>query len=425
MKTIAYIYIDPLLDKPSTGEIEAEYIYQDIGNRQQLEQLLLDCQSDPPQRLLVGSLVELGDSLSQIGDRLSQLEALGIEVIAVAQDYQTSQTNSNLTKLLTIVNTNLNSRRLRQGHARNRIKTLPPPGKAPYGYRRGQDRYVVDRSTAPVVKDFFEHFLLYGCLRQGVRYLEKKYGKKIAVSTARHWLTSPIYRGNLGSSQGEIILNTHTPILSGDEAAQIDRLLKRNLLLPPRSASASRSLAGLVTCQECQHKMTVTKVNQYLKKTEYLYLRSVSCPRQPKCKAIAYDQILAATIERICLDLPQAVSTLETVGLAQLKASLNAEIQQKQDIITQIPALETQGIFDQETATTRIYQLKTEIATLEGKIAQLPPINLQAIAQTVSIPQFWSDLSETERRFYFREFIRQIQLHRFDSQWRLELLFIF
>ncbi|TVQ46185.1 MAG: recombinase family protein [Gloeocapsa sp. DLM2.Bin57] len=425
MLTIAYIYIDPLLDTSPREEIAAEYIYQDIGNREQLKQLCLDCQSQPPQRLLLRSLVELGDSLSEISDRLVQLESLGIEVIGLAEDYQTSTLKSNLSQILSRINTQLNSRNLRRGHANKRIKTLPPPGKAPYGYRRGQDRYLVDRATAPVVKDFFEHFLLYGCLRKSQRYLEKKYAKKIAVSTARNWLINPVYRGNLGSSTGEIMLNTHTPILSKEEAAQIDRLLKRNRSLPPRSASASRSLAGLVVCQECQHTLNITKVTKAKQKTEYLYLRTRDCPKSPKCGAIAYDQVLTATIERICLDLPQAVSTRQTVGLEDFKTTLKAEIKQKQDIIAQIPQLETQGIFDSQTATRRIYQLKTEIATLEGKIAQLPPINLIAIAPTISLPQFWLDLSEAERRFYFREFIREIQLYRCDSQWKLELLFLF
>ncbi|ELS00105.1 recombinase family protein [Gloeocapsa sp. PCC 73106] len=429
MTTIAYSYLDPLLDNISELEKwDVDRIYQDLGKREQLEQLLLDCQSNPPQRLLVRSLVELGDSLTEISDRLTQLEGLGIEVIALAQDYQSSPIKANLVQLLTAIQTNLNSRRLRQGHARNRIQALPPPGKPPYGYRRGQDRYLIDRATAPVVKDFFEHFLLYGNLRQGVRYLAKKYGKKIAVSTGRHWLTNPVYRGHLGGSQGKIILNTHAPILSPGEAAQIDRLLRRNASLPPRTASASRSLAGLVVCQECHSSMTITRVTQRYNKIEYLYLRPVNCPRQPKCKAIAYSEILKATIERICLDLPSAVSKLETTGLIEFKTTLDAQISQKQAIIEQIPTLETEGIFDEQSAQIRIYQLKTEIAALNDQVAQLPPINLQAIANTVSLPEFWFDLSEVERRFYFREFIQQITIIRLNCDsnlWKVELLFIF
>ncbi|MGL4881909.1 MAG: recombinase family protein, partial [Waterburya sp.] len=60
------------------------------------------------------------------------------------------------------------------------------------------------------------------------------------------------------------------------------------------------------------------------------------------------------------------------------------------------------------------------------KIAQLPPNNLPAIALAVSLPQFWLDLSEAERRFYFREFIKQIEIIRHKSStWSLSLKFIF
>ncbi len=50
------------------------------------------------------------------------------------------------------------------------------------------------------------------------------------------------------NQNGQILSDTHTPIISREEAAQIDRLLRRNRRLPPRTASANRSLAGLVSC---------------------------------------------------------------------------------------------------------------------------------------------------------------------------------
>mgnify|MGYP003339245554 CR=1 FL=1 len=133
---------------------------------------------------------------------------------------------------------------IREGHARNRLKGLPPPGRAPYGYRRGKDRYTIDRAAAAVVKDFFEHFLLYGSLRGAVRHLAQRYGKKISTSTAQRWLTHPVYRGDLCYQKGEVVRDTHTALISREEAAQIDRLLRRNHRLPPRTAGTCRSLAG-------------------------------------------------------------------------------------------------------------------------------------------------------------------------------------
>jgi DNA invertase Pin-like site-specific DNA recombinase len=434
MKTIAYSYTDPLLESAPDAAIwgwEVDQIYQDLGNRHQLQQLLQDCQSEADSSeiyLLVRRLEELGDSVQAVGDRLTELETLGVYLIATEEKVGADSqplARADLLKLLRSLQDSQRSRHIRRGHARNRMKALPPPGKVPYGYRRGKDRYIVDRSTAPIVKEFFENFLLYGSLRGSVRYLEKKYGKKISVSTGKRWLTSPVYRGDLLYQNGEVISDTHAAIMSREEAAQVDRLLRRNRRISPRAASAPRSLAGLVFCADCNSPMTVTRVTAVRKQREYLYLRPIACPNHPKCRALPYEQILEQTIQRICEDLPGAVSGAEIPDLEQIKQGVSAQMSAKQAVLEQLPNLVTGGVLDVETAELRAYKVRTEISALQAQLAQFPPVNLKAIAQTVSIPQFWLDLSEAERRFYFREFIRQVQISRQEKDWYIQLNFIF
>ncbi len=433
MTTVAYIYTDPLIDTLSQNEFigwEIDKKYHDLGQRKQLHQLITDCQDQPPEYLIIRHLQELGDNITEICDRLNQLEALGIEVIATQQNYRSSESSinfkTNLAELLQDIETNKYRRRLQQGHAKNRLKNLPPPGKAPYGYRRGKEKYIIDKSTAPVVKDFFEQFLLFGSLRGAVRYLEKRYGKKISPSTGYKWLTNPVYRGNLKYKNSELITNTHGAIINQEEAAQIDRLLRRNSILPPKTASANRSLAGLVSCDVCQLSMTISQVTQRNKKQKYLYLRCHQCPKTPKCKAIKYQEILDVTINKICQELPIAVNQLIEHQQNNLPHNIFRTLAQKQEILEQVKKLEQQEILDPETAALRSYKLQQEIAEIKSKIAQLPPPNLPAIANTVSLPQFWFDLSEVERRFYFREFIKKILIIRLEAnQWDLKLVFIF
>jgi DNA invertase Pin-like site-specific DNA recombinase len=425
MKIIAYSYTNPLLDSPpdtSLWPYSPELVYQDFGDRSQLQQLLRDCQASPPQLLLLRRVSDFGENITEISKNLQSLEVLDIEIIALEDpDYQL-----NFAKILQEISKNELSNRLKAGHAHNRLQALPPPGKAPYGYRRGKDRYILDRSTAPVVKDFFDRFLISASLRSTVRYLEKRYGKKISVATAHKWLTNPVYRGDLLYLGQEIIPDTHTPIISREEAAQIDRILRNNRKLPPRSASAPRSLAGLVVCSQCQSGMTITKVTARGKPQEYLYLRPLQCPRPKKCSAIAYEQILQCTIERICQDLPKTIAQISLPDLEAIKGGISREIQQKNDILAQLPQLEAAGILDQETANLRAYKLKNEIAQIQGRLDQLPPDNLTIIARSVAFPQFWQDLSEIERRFYFREFIRRIEIEReTGNNWHLRLIFVF
>lgn len=440
MKVIAYLYQAPTMvstPEPRVWGWEIDRVYQDFDDqRPQLKELLHQCQVQPVDYLLVRRLEELGNSVQEVSDRLTQLQALGVHLIATEQDSSSltlngnaadGQTSSsaNVLQLLAEIQSDQRRRRIQEGHTRNRLKALPPPGKAPYGYRRGKDRYAIDRSTAPVVKDFFEHFLLYGSLRGAVRYLEKKHGKKISVSTGRCWLTSPVYRGDLGYQNHQVVSDTHVPIMSRSEAAQIDRLLRRNRSLAPRTASAPRSLAGLVICGMCQSPMTITRTTAVRSDREYLYLRPIACAQTPKCRSIHYQQILEQTIQRICQDLPQAVTRPDLAGMSQMKDSIEAAIAAKQNAINQLPPLVTREILDSATAELRAYKLQTEISELKRQLAQLPPVNLQQIAQAVSIPQFWLDLSESERRFYFREFIRRIEIVRQDSAWSLKLIFMF
>lgn len=425
MKIIAYSYCDPLLEPPLDPGVwgwEVDRVYTDLGGRQQLQELLSDCRTTPATYLLIRRWEELGDSLEEVNLNIRELESLGINIISTESEVNPKD----VLQLLREIQYYQRSRRIRQGHARNRLQGKPPPGKVPYGYKRGKNSYAIDRGAASAVKDFFEQFLLYGSLRGAVRYLEKRYGKKISVSTGRRWLTNPVYRGDTAFRNGEIISDTHVAIISREEAAQVDRILRRNRLLPPRTASVPRSLAGLVVCGSCHSQMTVTRVSQDRKEREYLYLRPRNCPKQPQCKSLHYELVLQETIAAICLDLPGAIGGLQMLDMSQVKSEIQGAIGRQEEILKQLPNLIENGILDAETAEIRAYKLRAEIAELQGRMAELPPVNLRSVAEAVSIPQFWLDLSESERRFYFREFLRQIQIVRKElNTWEVRLIFIF
>jgi DNA invertase Pin-like site-specific DNA recombinase len=441
MSAVAYLYYDAAWEDrsdPSGWGWSLDAVYEDSDpRRSQLQAFLKHAVQSPPDYLVLRGLAELGNSLHEVIQVLTQLETLSVSIVALEDPFWSKETFSESgmgaqntesmperLKMFNAIQQQQRSRQIRQGHALNRLKGLPPPGKAPYGYRRGRDRYVIDRSATPILRDFFDHFLIYGSVRGAVRHIAKNHGKKISVSTGQRWLTHPVYRGDLAHDE-TVQPNTHPPILLPSEAAQIDRLLRRNRSLAPRAASAPRSLSGLVLCQQCQSPMNVSQVTAHRQTYEYLYLRPIACPQRPKCRALRYEAVLERTIETICQTLPQAVAGLTQLPLDQITAGVMAAIAAKQNIITQLPDLVSQQILDDKTADLRAYTLRTEIAELQNKLAQLPPVNLLETAKTVSIPQFWQDLSESERRFYFREFIRSIEILRDQTQWSIQLRFIF
>lgn len=430
---IAYRYFDARWEHlPEDSEVwgqEVDRVYIDVEpQRPHLRSLLQTLNPGQVSYFLLCRLDELADSISDIGDRLGQLEALGIQVMAIAQPYRTGVSSSpvELAHLWETLDQQQRSRQIRQGHARSRLKFLPPPGRVPYGYRRGKERYIIDRQAAIIVKDFFDHFLLYGSLRSAVRFLDQAHQKKISVTTGQRWLTHPVYRGDLCYKNNEIIRDTHAPILSREEAAQVDRLLRRNRSLPRRSASAPHALAGLVYCGACGSSFQRTRVTTYRKSQEYAYLRPRQCAHAPKCPGLPYDSVLEQTIHHICQELPPAMASLKTTGLVARRSQLEDTIGQLNDQISRLDTLVQDGILDTETARLRRYKLRSELATLKDQQSQLPPDNLRQIVDNIGVPQFWYALSAPEQRFYFREFIKAIEIHYDEAKsWRITLCFMF
>ncbi len=429
MKIIAYIYTNPLLETAPSPNIwgwDIDKIYQDLGERTQLNQLLIDCVHEPANYLLIRRLEELGDSVDEIYAYLTQLEELGIIVISMEQSTNKDDNiKANLLQLVQQIQREKRSEKVSQIHAQNRLKFAPPPGQVPYGYKRGKDTYLLDKKTAPIVKEFFAQFLLFGSLRGAVKYIDKKYNKRISVTTGKRWLINHVYRGDTAYFNNQIISDTHVPIISREESAQIDRFLRLNKRLPKRSASAPRSLAGLVICNQCKTQMTITRVTRKNHVKEYLYLRPINCQNKPKCKTMCYDDVLQEIITKICVELPQAVGNIKYPSGDIIKQNITEAIAQKQQILIKLPNLIDDGILDTETAELRAYKIRTEISQLQAKLSQLPPENLLSIVQAVSIPRFWLDLSETERRFYLREFIRNIEVSQVDGHLQVIINFIF
>jgi DNA invertase Pin-like site-specific DNA recombinase len=422
MKIIVYTYTDPLLDKIPDLSIwgwDLDRIYQDIGSRKELYQLLTDIHTETIAYLIIFHLAELGDSLTQVINIIKQIEELNIEIIALNQDYKSSQFKTildedhkyKLNQIWLEINEIHHSRKLKQSHAKNRLKILPPPGKAPYGYSRGKDSYIINRATAPIMRAFFDRFLLYASIRDAVRFLANKYNKKITPSTARYWLTNPVYRGDLRYQNQQIIADTHTPIISREEAGQIERILKSHSRVKPRSASASYCLSGLVQCEKCQSNWKITSVTQRYKQKKYLYLTPTDCPQEKRCKSLLYDLVLAEVINNICHQFQLIQNSLKVPDIEIIKNQINTAIDKKNKVLNSLNDLVITEILDEQTAKLRNYQLKLEIAQLKNQLYQLPPNNLKTIAKTLSLQQFWYDLSEEEKRFYLREFVQLIKLN--------------
>lgn len=436
---IAYTYTEPVIDKIPDAFFwgcEVDRVYQDIGERKELKKLLKDCHKTPPNYLLIRSLSELGNSLNEVTQLMTKLEEINMEIISIEENYNSrkfkiikdSKTRESFINICQEIEQKIRQQKLKKAHGNNRLKILPPPGRAPFGYIRGKDSYIVNRSTIFIVREFFDRFLLYGSLADSVRYIEEKFNKKIALSTAHYWLKNPIYRGDLAYKNQEIIPDTHTAIITREESAQLDRILKSHRLVKPRSASANYALAGLVKCQQCSSSLRISHINQKKYQDKYLYLIPSQCPKKITCKALKYQEVFAETINQICEQLPLITKNFPAPNPQIIKRELEKQIEAKEKILLQINQLIKENILDEETGSIRNYKIYQEIGKIKQKIAQLPPDNLTKISTALSNPQFWTDLSSAECRFYLREFVKTIKIipiNEHNNNWQIILDFIF
>jgi len=287
-----------------------------------------------------------------------------------------------------------------------------PTGPVPFGYCRSAQGYVLDPVHAPVVRAFLSDFLLYGSLRQSVRLLHQTYAKPISVATGQRWLRHPVYRGDWVTPAGTVIPNAHPALINRREAAQIDRWLGR--FMPPRAASSPRSLSGLVVCQHCHRRLSV------LSSGSYTYLRCASCRYN-----LPYQSVLDGVITRLTQGLAHKRHTWdpETPGVSENQRHLwQQKIAENVTILEKLPQALAQGIVDPTLYALRERQLHQEIAHLQAQMQQLPPPQFAEVLQNLSIPAFWQDLSETERRTYLREVVRRVVIRR-DLALELEFCF--
>ncbi|MGK7911576.1 MAG: recombinase family protein [Synechococcus sp.] len=426
MRKLGYIYRSAIVP-PSEEEQSlllrsgATDILVDLGDRQHYLNLIQQYSSEQATdlRLYLLSLTDLAETTPKVEQQVKfWLQRNADVVVATEEGVQSLSDLDVLAAFLTQLPQELKGRHISEGHAQNRLNRKPPPGPAPFGYRRVGDTYEIDERAAQRVRTFFERYLLFGSIRGAVKDINQAGENAISVTTARRWLTSPVYRGDLKFKDGVTLRDTHPALLTREEAAQIDRWSRRNGPIASRSTSAPRALAGLVVCQSCDRPLRIVQATKKRQAKVYRYLRC------PNCRySINYDLALTNTIQAVCQQLPQRTANLDSLPVESIKSRIELQIKSnKSKIVTLDRESESRSTNGDDERQLQRYLLEGENAKLGEKRDQLPPGNLAAIAQAVSIEPFWRSLSESEQRAYLREFIKQISINS-EADVKLEFFF--
>jgi DNA invertase Pin-like site-specific DNA recombinase len=266
------------------------------------------------------------------------------------------------------------------------------PGVAPLGYRNdpATKTITVDPVYAPLVRRMFDLALTGGYSARKIAFMardvwgfrtpihRKQGGRPIPPNSVHRLLTNPFYAGRF-TWDGEVIQGRHTPIITVEEFARVQAVIRR-----PKSTRAQKHsfpLTGLIRCGECGRLVTAEhKVNRYgARYTYYHCSRTGLGPkcRQPSVRAEALERQAEAVLERQAVR-PEVAEELERLfdltvvrtqaSVATLRESLEVSLREVQAQVSELTGLRLRGLIGDEEFAPHRERLQLEAARLAREL---------------------------------------------------------
>ena len=331
-------------------EIHDEYIDDGVSGttfqRPEVHRLLDDAKTGVINTIIVKDLSRFGRNYIEVGQYIDYVfPAFGIRFIAIQDNVDTENTDSNAMEMMPVVNifnewhAANTSKKIKAVKRSNAFAGIYSAKRASYGYVKGTDKKrtpVIDEETAPVVKRIFEMYASglshlriseilneEGILSPG-RYAFEKLGQKGFPNgkdlwcpvSARRILNNIIYLGHLpqlqtttvsyknhkirakDQSDWAIIYNNHEPIVSQELWDRAQARKKSVSNGRKTRTGTTHPLSGFLFCADCGSKM---KLNGCLSHGKMWY--SFNCGDHFRYgKSICFSHYISAkTIEEIVL----------------------------------------------------------------------------------------------------------------------------
>ena len=334
-------------------EIYGEYIDDGVSgttfDRPEVQRLLDDAKAGVINTIIVKDLSRFGRNYIEVGQYLDYVfPAFGIRFIAIQDNVDTENRDSNAMEMLPIMNvfnewhaanTSKKIRAVKRAKAKEGIYTAK---KAAYGYKIGTDKKrtpVIDEETAPIVRRIFEMYAsgisplkisetlnLEGVMSPAV-YAYTKLGQKPRpkglglwlASTVREMLNNIIYIGHMAqlrwTSQSyknhkrfrkaecewAIVYNTHEPIISQELWSRCQERKKSVAKGRRTKVGYTHPLSGFLFCADCGNKM---KLSTAISRSTGKRLYRFDCGYHIRYgKAYCFSHFIAASVlEEIILE---------------------------------------------------------------------------------------------------------------------------
>lgn len=305
--------------------VDDEYIFVDEGisgrkadKRPAFQKMVAMARSKekPFQKILVWKFSRFARNQEESIVYKNMLKKDGVEVVSISEPIIDGPFGSLIERIIEWMDeyysTRLSGEVLRgmsQRAATNGI--LPSP---PYGYRRINNKYVLDEDESPIVKMMFEMCLNGSGLTTICKTLrdmgiKSRRGSGWIPKRVKYCLQNPVYCGklrwNYSTHQGGrkvndkedwiIIDGTHPPIVSEDDFKRVNDILDRNITPAskrPYNREIKHYLAGILRCHVCKGTLVYCTRNRTTKKgiSHQIYYRCNNF-QKGACKTSNYIRI--------------------------------------------------------------------------------------------------------------------------------------
>jgi DNA invertase Pin-like site-specific DNA recombinase len=263
--------------------------------RPELERMMVDAQSHLFDVVAVYRLTRFGRSVKDTADRYSQLRDLGIGLVSVTEDIDTTTASGKFMQNMLFAMAEFESERIGEEwkgvHRNRRARGLHHATRGVYGYQcEGAVPVTVEVAEAVAVRGAYQRRAAGQSIPAVREWLHaeghrpRSGGEWFSLSSLRVLLSNPAYAG-LVHSDDDLIAASHPAIITRDVWDTVQAM--GGTARPPRHTAGL--LAGLVRCASCGGRMAAS-YSRGVRLYRCHDARSTRCPQPTAIRADRLDE---------------------------------------------------------------------------------------------------------------------------------------
>lgn len=407
-------------------EVVRWYTDLDVSGREgvrrpEFERMMSDARRKVFDVVAVYRLTRFGRSVKDAADRYSELRKLGIGLVSVTEDLDTTTAGGRFMQNMLFAMAELESERIgeewRSVHANRRSRGLVWVPRGLYGYRVEKAVPVaVEAADARAVREVYQRRAggaSIGQLRDWLHdegYKPPRGGTHFAAPTLRSMLRNPAYAG-LVQAGGELVEATHEPIVSRELWEQVQRLHVRTAKL---SRYRSGLGSGLVKCAGCGYAMTAWHSTR--SRTRYYRcaarLQARECPAPTVISMPKLDAYLEAAFLRRArrLALPRGGKVTRGASRWQRQESvLTARVDELRRALDSLADARFRGgSVGHAEYERQAERLLADRARAEGELEEARALAAQERPRTFEFFDAWPTFPLERRQLMLRRLVREV-----------------